>query len=78
MTNNPERLKLFSGLGFETERFPIEKPYDVYDAEELGVKKVVLGHMLDLNGFEEEHISIYDLDHRNVFQGSEAGDSSRG
>jgi GTP cyclohydrolase II len=67
MTNNPERIEYFRAQGFETERESVEKPYEPHDAEELGVKKEKLGHMLDLPSFHKEDVRLYGLDPTRVF-----------
>lgn len=61
LTNNPERTNFFVKKGYTVEQFPIEKPYDKYLSEELGIKKEKLGHKLNLEGFTKKDIEIYGL-----------------
>ena len=67
LTNNPERIGFFENHGFKVLRKPIEKPYEKFDSEELGVKKEKLGHLLKLKGFKKQDIKIYNLDPQKVF-----------
>lgn len=62
LTNNPERINYFRDRGIETIREAIEKPYEQYDSEELGVKREKLDHLLVLYGFTPEDVAIYGLD----------------
>ena len=71
MTNNPDRIQEFQNFGFEVTRVAIEKDYQLYDAEELGVKKTELGHLLNISKFKKTDVKIYGLDHQKVF-GKEA------
>lgn len=61
LTNNPDRLKYFIDNKYIVEQLPIEKPYDKYLSEELGIKKEKLGHNLNLDGFDKNDIEIYGL-----------------
>jgi GTP cyclohydrolase II len=61
LSNNPDRLTYFESMGYTVNRVPLEKPYDKYLSEELGMKKVKLGHKLDLDGFLPTDIEIYGL-----------------
>ncbi len=61
LTNNPDRISFFKDKKYFVEQQPIEKPYDRYLSEELGMKKEKLGHSLNLNGFQKKDISIYGL-----------------
>ncbi|MCX6223055.1 MAG: hypothetical protein NTZ69_18970 [Bacteroidia bacterium] len=70
LSNNPEKIEAFTKSGFGVTRVPIEKPYDKNDSEELGVKKIKLGHHLNLENFNREDISIYGLDPSKVFNGN--------
>ncbi len=70
LTNNPDKIKAFQQCGYEVTRLPIEKPYSRHDSEELGVKKIKLGHHLELGNFNRDDISIYDLDPNKVFNES--------
>lgn len=70
LSNNPEKIEAFVNSGFEVERIPIEKPYEQNDAEELGVKKIKLGHHLNLESFDKNDIRIYGLDPNDVFNGN--------
>ena len=67
LSNNPEKISAFSDHGFQVTRLPIEKPYDRYDSEELGVKKFKLGHHLNLENFKKEDVGLYGLDPKKVF-----------
>lgn len=68
LTNSPDRVRALEREGFEVDRVPLEKPYRAWDAEELGVKKVRLGHLLNLDGFDETHVRRYGLDPVDVFR----------
>lgn len=61
LTNNPDRINYFTTKGYVIEQHSIEKPYDKYLSEELGIKKQKLGHMLSLKGFNKKDIEIYGL-----------------
>ena len=61
LTNNPSRIDFFRSRGYAVEHIAIEKAYDKYLCEELGVKRQKLGHMLKLDGFKEEDMEIYGL-----------------
>lgn len=61
LTNNPLRVTFFRNEGYMVEQITIEKPYDKYLSEELGMKKEKLGHNLVLDGFEKKDIGIYGL-----------------
>jgi 3,4-dihydroxy 2-butanone 4-phosphate synthase / GTP cyclohydrolase II len=61
LTNNPERTKFFRDQGYHVKQLSIEKPYDPYLSEELGMKKAKLGHDLSLHGFSKRDIEIYGL-----------------
>ncbi len=67
LTNNPERIEFFRTRGFDPMRVPIEKPYERYDSEELGVKRERLNHLLVLPEFIPEDIRIYGLDPTEAF-----------
>lgn len=67
LTNNPDRVRFFQSQGFTCERESIEKPYDFYDSEELGVKKDRLRHDLELPGFHPSHVEYYGLDPSSTF-----------
>lgn len=68
LTNNPERTSILRENGFEVLQVPIEKPYTQFDSEELGVKKIILKHKLNLMDFKEDDIKIYGLDSEKVFK----------
>jgi len=67
LTNNPEKVSALKESGFGVERLSIEKPYEQHDAEELGVKKMKLGHYLNLENFNKNDIELYGLDPDKVF-----------
>lgn len=67
LTNNPERVESFIQHGFNTEREAIEKPYERYDSEELGIKREKLHHYLTLDKFSRDDIRIYGLDPERTF-----------
>ncbi len=67
LTNNPDRIDYLSRNGFEVHRQPIEKPYEKYDSEELGVKRDRLSHYLILDRFRHDDVRIYGLDPDRVF-----------
>jgi GTP cyclohydrolase II len=67
LTNNPERVEIFAQHGFNIQREAIEKPYEVYDSEELGVKRERLHHYLTLDRFSRDDIRIYGLDPERAF-----------
>jgi GTP cyclohydrolase II len=66
LTNNPERILAFQSMGYQVERYPIEQPYNPLLAEELGVKKSKLGHLLDLTGFSPSDLQIYGLSEKDL------------
>ena|GEM_PF-2458869 len=74
LTNNPDRVHSLRRLGLAVTPISLEKPYEVWDAEELGVKKTRLGHSLKLHGFDPEDIRRYGLDPLKVF-GPDGGES---
>ena len=61
LTNNPERVSFFLSHNYLVEQHSIEKPYDIYLSEELGMKREKLGHSLKLNGFNKKDIEVYGL-----------------
>lgn len=61
LTNNPSRVDFFRMKGYVVRQITIEKPYDKYLSEELGVKKLKLGHALELPGFDKSDVEIYGL-----------------
>lgn len=61
LTNNPERVAALRGFGYRVVPLPIERPYDKYLSEELGMKKRKLGHTLDLDGFSADDLLVYGL-----------------
>lgn len=71
LTNSPDRLRALKALGFHVEHVPLEKPYEAWDAEELGVKQHRFGHLLSLPGFKASDITRYGLDPQKVFVPSE-------
>lgn len=68
LTNNPDRIERLTQCGFVAQREPIEKPYEKYDSEELGVKRERLSHYLTLESFNQDDVRIYGLDPSEVFR----------
>ena len=47
LTNDPARLHFFEEKGIKIKRIPLVPPMDVYNKEELGIKKEAFGHLIE-------------------------------